>query len=64
MKQYFYFNLDTLEHLIDQLHKHRKFDELTYKNLKNVVDTIKYEVVEEPEIYYYNVISFDDIKKY
>ena len=40
----------------------KKFDELTYENLKYVVETIKYEVEEEPEIN--NVIIFDDMGAY
>ena len=36
--------------LFDQLDNNKKFDELTYENLKYVTDTIKEEVEEEPEI--------------
>ena len=48
--------------LFDQLDENRKFDELTYENLKYVVDIIKNEVEEEPEIN--NVIIFDDMTAY
>ena len=45
--------------LFDQLEN--KFDELTYSNLKYVVDTIKYEVEEEN---INNCIVFDDMGAY
>ena len=48
--------------LFDQLDENKKFDELTYENLKYVIDTIKEEVEEEPEIN--NVIIFDDMGAY
>jgi len=48
--------------LFDQLDDNKKFDELTYENLKYVADTIKDEVEEEPEIN--NVIIFDDMGAY
>ena len=48
--------------LFDQLDENKKFDELTYENLKYVVETIKDEVEEEPEIN--NVIMFDDMGAY
>ena len=48
--------------LFDQLDENKKFDELTYENLKYVTDIIKEEVEEEPEIN--NVIIFDDMTAY
>ena len=48
--------------LFDQLDDNKKFDELTYENLKYVTDIIKEEVEEEPEIN--NVIIFDDMTSY
>ena len=48
--------------LFDQLDENKKLDELTYENLKYVVDIIKHEVEEEPEIN--NVIIFDDVGAY
>ena len=48
--------------LFDQLDENKKFDELTYENLKYVVDIIKDEVEEEPEIN--NVIIFDYMGAY
>ena len=47
--------------LFDQLDDNKKFDELTYENLKYVVDTIKYEVEEEN---INNCIIFDDMGAY
>ena len=47
--------------LFDQLDDNKKFDELTYENLKYVVDTIKYEVEEENVN---NCIIFDDMGAY
>ena len=48
--------------LFDQLDDNKKFDELTYENLKYVTDIIKEEVEEEPEIN--NVIIFHDMGAY
>ena len=48
--------------LFDQLDENKKFDELTYENLKYVTDIIKEEVEEEPEINH--VIIFDDMTAY
>ena len=48
--------------LFDQLDENKKIDELTYENLKYVVETIKNEVEEEPDIN--NVIIFDDMTAY
>ena len=48
--------------LFDELDENKKFDELTYENLKYVVETIKNKVEEEPEIN--NVIIFDDMGAY
>ena len=48
--------------LFDQLDENKKFDELTYENLKYVVDIIKNEVEEEPKIN--NDIIFDDMGAY
>ena len=48
--------------LFDQLDKNKKFDELTYENLKYLTDIIKEEVEDEPEIN--NIIIFDDMGAY
>ena len=48
----------TKDKLFVQLVEHKKFDELTYQNLKYVTDTTKMEVEEELEIN--NVIIFHD----
>ena len=48
--------------LFDQLSDDKKFDELTFDTLNYVLDTIKNEVEEEPEIS--NVIIFDDMTAY
>ena len=48
--------------LFDQFDENKKIDQLSYENLKYVVETIKDEVEEEPEIN--NVIIFDDMGAY
>ena len=47
--------------LFDQLDDHKKYNELSYENLKYVVDTIKIEVEEENVN---NCIIFDDMGAY
>ena len=48
--------------LFDQLNEDKKFNELTFDTLNYVLDTIKNELEEEPDIN--NVIIFDDMTAY
>jgi len=48
--------------LFDQLHENKKFNELSFDTLNYVLDTIKNELEEEPDIN--NVIIFDDMTAY
>ena len=48
--------------LFDQLHPDKLFNELTFDTLNYVLDTIKNELEEEPDIN--NVIIFDDMTAY
>ena len=48
--------------LFDQLDDNKKFDELTFHSLNYVLDTIKNEIEEKPEMN--NIIIFDDMGAY
>ena len=50
------------DNLFDQLHEDKKINELTFDTLNYVLDTIKNELEEEPDIN--NVIIFDDMTAY